>query len=277
MRVVQLIFLFFLPFALWAQSGAGGGSIQGTVKDTTGAVLPGATLAIRHLASGRTFNTVSNADGFFVTPPSNIGAYKVRVEMPGMKAWEGEVTLETGRIAVLDPVLTAGQVTETVMVTESAPLVTTTDATDASTLDSQRIKEIPINGRNLNTLIANVTPGVESINDVNGGVRVSGLMSYSTDYVQDGASSNNREFGGSANLQGLESIGEVRIETSTSSAKYTRPTSIIVSTKSGGNRLNLALFETHRNNAFGVARARQDVFRDGTPYKTPKLDRKSVV
>ncbi|MBY0503946.1 MAG: TonB-dependent receptor [Bryobacteraceae bacterium] len=259
--------------SLWAQSGAGGGSIQGTVKDSTGSIIPGATLVIRHLASGRTFNTVSNSDGFFVTPPSNIGLYKVRVEMPGMKAWEGEVTLETGRIAVVDPVLVPGQVTETVMVTEAAPLVTTTDATDASTLDAQRIKEIPVNGRNLNTLIANVTPGVESLNDVNGGVRVSGLMSYSTDYVQDGASSNNREFGGSANLQGLESIGEVRIETSTSSAKYTRPTSIIVSTKSGGNRLSGALFETHRNNAFGVARARQDVFRDGTPYKTPKLIR----
>ncbi len=273
--MLRLIFLFFCLAinAGLAQSGAGGGAIQGTVKDSTGAVLPGASLAIRHLASGRTFNTVSNADGFFVTPPSNIGVYKVRIEMAGMKSWEGEVTLETGRIAVLDPVLTPGQVTETVMVTESAPLVTTTDATDASTLDSQRIKEIPINGRNLNTLIANVTPGVESIVDVNGGVRVSGLMSYSTDYVQDGASSNNREFGGSANLQGLESIGEVRIETSTSSAKYTRPTSIIVSTKSGGNRLSLAIFETHRNNAFGVARARQDVFRDGTPYKTPKLIR----
>jgi len=270
---LRLILLVFFALSLNAQSGAGGGSIQGTVKDSTGSIIPGATLAIRHLASGRTFNTVSNAEGFFVTPPSNIGAYKIRVEMAGMKAWEGEVTLETGRIAVVDPVLVPGQVTETVMVTESAPLVTTTDATDASTLDAQRIKEIPINGRNLNTLIANVTPGVESLNDVNGGVRVSGLMSYSTDYVQDGASSNNREFGGSANLQGLESIGEVRIETSTSSARYTRPTSIIVSTKSGGNRLSLALFETHRNNAFGVARARQDVFRDGTPYKTPKLIR----
>lgn len=272
--VLRLSSLAILAISsLAGQSSAGGGSVQGTVKDSSGSVIPGATIAIRHLASGRTFNTVSNAEGFFVTPPSNIGPYKIRVELAGMKAWESEVNLETGKIAVVDPVLVPGQVSETVMVTESAPLVTTTDATDASTLDSQRIKEIPVNGRNLNTLIANVTPGVESLTDVNGGVRVSGLMAYSTDYVQDGASSNNREFGGSANLQGLESIGEVRIETSTSSAKYTRPTSIIVSTKSGGNRLSLAVFETHRNNAFGVARARQDVFLDGTPYRTPKLIR----
>jgi len=268
-----LALLLFLTVSVFAQSSAGGGSIQGTVKDPTGAVLPGAKLTIRHLESGRSTITVANSEGFFVTPPLNIGAYKIRVEMGGMKAWEGDLTLETGRVAVVDPVLTPGQVSETVVVTDTVPLVNTTDATDASTLDSQRIKELPINGRNLNTLLANVTPGVEDSDGAGGAIRVSGLMSYSTDYVQDGAAANNREFGGSANLQGLESIGEVRVETSTSSAKYTRPTSVIVSTKSGSNRLQFAVFETHRNNAFGVARARQDVFLDGRPFQAPKLIR----
>lgn len=259
--------------ACFAQSSAGGGTIQGTVKDPTGAVIAGARIAITHIATGRTTNTVTNEDGYFATPPINIGSYKVRVELEGMKAWESELNLETGRVAEIAPVLSPGQISETVQVTDTVPLVTTTDPTDASTLDARRILEIPINGRNLNVLLEDVTPGVEAINDVNGGVRVSGLMTYSTDYVQDGAAANNREFGGSANLQGLESIGEVRIETSTSSAKYTRPTSVIITTKSGTNRLKFALWETHRNNAFGVARARQDVFFDGTPYKTPKLIR----
>ena len=67
--MVKLIFLVCVAaFSRLAQGAAGGGSIQGTVKDATGAILPGATLAIRHLASGRTFNTVANADGFFVIP-----------------------------------------------------------------------------------------------------------------------------------------------------------------------------------------------------------------
>ena len=83
-------------------------------------------------------------------------------------------------------------------------------------------------------------------------------MGYSNSYVQDGAASNNREFGGSMNLQGLESVGEVRVETSTSSAKYNTPPSVIVSTKSGTNKLRISAYETARNNAFGVARARQD-------------------
>ncbi len=270
---MQLLALLMICASAFAQSSAGGGSIQGTVKDPTGAVLPGAKLTILHIESGRVFNSVANGEGFYVTPPMNIGQYKMRVEMGGMKAWEGELRVETGKIVAVDPVLTPGQVSETVVVTDSVPLVNVVDATDASTLDAQRIRELPINGRNLNTLLGNVTPGVEDSDGAGGSIRVSGLMSYSTDYVQDGASSNNREFGGSANLQGLESIGEVRVETSTSSAKYTRPTSVIVSTKSGSNRLQFALFETHRNNGFGVARARQDVFLDGRPFQTPKLIR----
>src|SRR5262245_44859384 len=74
-------------------------------------------------------------------------------------------------------------------------------------------------------------------------------------------------------MQGLESMGEVRIETSTSSAKYTTPTNIIVSTKSGTNAIHGSLYETHRNNSFGVARARQDVNLNGLEYKAPHLIR----
>ncbi|MCC6539224.1 MAG: carboxypeptidase regulatory-like domain-containing protein, partial [Bryobacterales bacterium] len=99
------IFLaLLLTLSAFAQSSAGGGSIQGTVKDPTGAVLPGAKITIRHLESGRATTTVANAEGFFATPPLNIGAYKVRVEMTGMKAWESDLTLETGRIAAIEPV-----------------------------------------------------------------------------------------------------------------------------------------------------------------------------
>ena len=266
-----LFLLFAVPGWLPAQSG--GGTIQGTVSDSGGLVVPGARISIVHLTTNRATETESNESGLFVTPPLNIGMYRIRVSHTGMTTWQTEVNVETGRTIEVAPVLKPSDVAETVEVTETVPLVSQTEPTDGSTLDSQRIKEVPINGRNLNTLVELATPGVEMIGDVNGGVRISGLMAYSTDYIQDGASSNNREFGGSANLQGLESIGEVRVETSTSSARYTRPTSIIVSTRSGTNRLAFSLFETHRNNAFGVARARQDVNLDGSPFKTPKLIR----
>jgi hypothetical protein len=271
LTAAALLVLAVVALAVSAQSG--GGTVQGTVTDASGLVMPGTQVRILHLATNRATETQSNESGFFVTPPLTIGAYRVRVTAPGMKLWETTVNVETGRTLELKPVLRPGDVAETIQVVDTAPLVTQTEPTDGSTLDAQRIKEIPINGRNLNTLVELATPGVEMTGDVNGGVRISGLMAYSTDYVQDGASSNNREFGGSANLQGLESIGEVKVETSTSSARYTRPTSVIVSTRSGTNELRFSLFETHRNNAFGLARARQDVNLDGSPFKTPKLVR----
>ena len=268
-----LVAFLALALSCLGQSAAGGGTIQGTVLDSTGAAVAGAKIDIRHIDTGLSSVRTSNSEGYFTTPPLNIGRYKIRVESAGMKAWEGELVLETGKTVQIEPVLSAGNVTETIQVTDTIPLVTTTDPTDASTLDSRRIKELPINGRDLNTLLGQVAPGVEQIIDVNGGVRTGGLMGYSNSYVQDGAASNNREFGGSMNLQGLESVGEVRVETSTSSAKYNTPTSVIVSTKSGTNKLRISAYETARNNAFGVARARQDISFSDTPYKTPKLIR----
>src|SRR5215475_2834598 len=257
----------------FAQSSAGGGTIQGTVKDATEAIIPGARVRITHLATGRVINSEANSEGFFATPPLAIGKYKVRVEAAGMKAWEGELNVETGRISEVAPTLTPGEVSETVVIEGNVtPLVSVSDPTEGSTLDAKRISELPINGRNLNTLLESVTPGVEAINDVNGGVRISGLMVYSTNYTQDGATTNNREFGGSGIVSGLESIGEVKIETSSSSAKYTTPTSVIITTRGGGNQFHGSLYETHRNNGFGVARARQDVLI-GQEYKVPKLIR----
>ncbi len=265
--------VFLAAISCLAQSVTGGGTIQGTVKDATGSAIANAHVVLTHVQSGVPTATTTNADGYFATPPLKIGTYKVRVEAPGMKAWESEVALETGRTVDIEPQLQVGQVNEKVTVTETIPLVTTTDPTDGTTLDSRRIEELPVNGRDLNTLLAEVTPGLEQVIDVNGGVRASGMMVYSTNYVQDGAASNNREFGGSMNLAGLESVGEVRVETSTSNAKYSSPASVIVTTKGGGNQVHAAVYETVRNNAFGVARARQDVNYDGTPYHVPKLIR----
>jgi hypothetical protein len=252
---------------------SGGGEIQGTVKDASGAVIPGAKLQITHVETGTKTTGASNNDGFFAFPPVPVGKYLIRCEATGMKAWEQTAELEAGQTLDVNPILTLGQTSETVTVSAAVPLITTTDPTDATTLDAKRIKELPINGRDLNTLLADVTPGVEQVIDVNGGVRSGGLMVYGTDYQQDGASANNREFGGSTGLQGLESIAEVRVETSTGNARSSSPTSVIVSTRGGTNRFRGDVIETIRNNAWGVARRREDVNPNGAPFQLPKLIR----
>lgn len=264
--------LMVCSLSVVAQTTSGGGTLQGTVKDESGAAIPNATVKLTSLATGATSTFVTTSAGLFVTPTVNIGQYKVRIEATGMKAWEGQVRIETAREISIEPVMKVGEVTETVVIEGNiAPLINAAEPTVGSTLDATRIKELPINGRNINALLEDTVPGLEAIIDVNGGVRAAGLMSYSTDYIQDGASSNNREFGGSGIIQGLESIGEVRVETSASSAKYNRPTSVIVTTKGGSNKFRFTAFETHRNNGFGVARARQDVLFTGAEYKVPTL------
>ncbi|MBO0859465.1 MAG: carboxypeptidase regulatory-like domain-containing protein, partial [Chloracidobacterium sp.] len=273
--LLGLLVAGFPPFQqALAQSSAGGGAIQGTVRDEAGAAIAGAKVKITNEATGLAQNLVTNESGYYVTPALSIGVYAIRVEAQGMKSWEGKVQVETARSASVEVVMVVGHVGDTVTIEGSVvPLVNTAEPTEGSTLDSKRISELPINGRNINTLIEDVTPGVEGINNSNGGVRIGGMMVYSTNYLQDGASTNNIEMGGSGVIQGIDSIGEVRIETSTSSAKYTTPTSVIITTKGGGNQIHGSLFETHRNNAFGVARARQDVLFNGQDYQAPQLIR----
>src|SRR5215470_13770075 len=107
---------FFSTRTAVAQSSAGGGTIQGTVKDETGAIIPGAKVKITHLATGRVVNSETNSEGFFVTPQVDIGKYKIHVEAVGMKAWEGQLIVETGRVSEVSAKLTAGEVSETVVI-----------------------------------------------------------------------------------------------------------------------------------------------------------------
>jgi hypothetical protein len=262
---------FAAVYALAQSSGAA--TLQGTVRDGSGALVPGAKISATHIDTGIQSTTVTNNEGFFVLPPLQIGKYRVRCEAPGMKAWQGDTLLEAAKTVEVNPRLTLGDVAQTVEVSADVPMITTTEPTDATTLDQQRIKELPINGRDLNTLIMDVTPGIEYGGNVNDGARTGGLMQYATTYSQDGAAANNREFGGSQGLQGLESVGEVRIETSTGNAKSSTPASVIVSTRSGTNRLVVSLYETARNNCCGVAKRLQDVNPNGAPFPLPQLIR----
>src|SRR5438128_1231858 len=118
------------------QSVTGGGTVQGTVKDATGSAITKARVTLTHVESGVVTPSETNSEGYFATPPVKIGAYRVRVEASGMKAWESQIMLETGRTVDLEPKLEVGAVSEKVTVTETAPLVTTTDPTDGTTLDA---------------------------------------------------------------------------------------------------------------------------------------------
>src|SRR5213593_5215088 len=152
--VVVLLF----SFALSAQGNFG--RILGSVKDPTGAVLPGATVNIIDTQRGLARTVTTDEAGQYNAPALNPGTYTVRVEFPGFKTLSREnVVVEVGRELRVDLTIEPGQQSETVTVNEAIPLVDTTSATLGGVLPNAAINDMPLNGRNYQNLL-NLIPGV---------------------------------------------------------------------------------------------------------------------
>lgn len=259
-RLIRFLLLVaFSALTLMAQTGSG--TVQGIVKDASSAVVAGATVTINHTDTMRKYSTTTNDVGLFVFPPVQPGPYDVLVEAPGMQNWSAKLLLVVGQRVELSPVLQVGTIsTQVTVATEAAPLVTTSDATISRNLERQRIEQLPSNGRSVANLVVMASPGLfngqdGAINPINTGLR-DGVELY-----QDGAVIKNRDVGiWSERLPGVDSVQELRVETSMSSAQFNRPGSVILSTKSGTNTVHGSAFETNRNSGMGVARARQDYY-----------------
>ncbi len=245
-----------------AQSGAG--SIQGTVMDTTHAVIPRASINVVNQATSVAINTKSNDVGFYQVPGLFAATYVVTVSAPNMKTYTTTLQLLVAQNAVINPVMTAGAVTQQVEVTGNEVQLTTTDnGTIGSTLENSRINQLPMNGRFLYTLAGMTTPGLEG-----NGQRANGLLQQALEYVADGAPLDNRQLGNmtQASLPDPDSVQEVQIQTNDSSALYSTPGTAVITTKSGSNALHGTFFETARNNAIGIAKARQDPSNFSAPH-----------
>ena len=256
--------LFHQNIAL-AQSGAG--SIQGTIQDPSAAAIPGCAVHVVNQKTGVTFDTTSNSTGFYSVPGMFSGSYTITFTAKGLKTYKTELTLQDAQNAVINPTLTVGDVSEQVVVTGDPFQQVTYDSGTVSThLDTTRIDQLPKNGRNVLGLAGATTPGLEG-----SGTRANGIMQEGLEYSQDGAPMTNRNFGGELNtaqatLPDPDSVQEVKIETLNSSAQFATPATAIITTKSGTNQFHGSLFETARNNAVGIARARQNPADFAAPH-----------
>ncbi len=271
-RCAMIGFAFVIGFALGrpasAQSGAG--SIQGTVTDPTGAVIADANIHVVNQATGVAVDTTTNSVGFYQVPDLFTGTYAVSVSAPGMKTYTQALELLVAQSAVINVTMTAGAVTQRIEVSADTVQLTTTDnGIVSATLENQRINQLPLNGRNLLQLTAESTPGLEGCAEDSYGACPNGLQGYAMSYVADGAPLSSDEFGGShvgqTQFPDLDSIQEVRIETSGLSAQYATPATGVITTKSGTNNLHGSMFWTARNSYWGIAKSRQNALPD-TPY-----------
>src|ERR1041384_4551626 len=128
----------------WGQTGTG--TIQGIVKDATGAVIPHARITIVHAETARQNKTEANDVGFYLLPSIQVGAYEFSVEAPGMETWKGNLNLAAGQTAAVDPALKLATTATAVTVAgDVTPLVTTTSPTVATVVERERIEQLPIN------------------------------------------------------------------------------------------------------------------------------------
>lgn len=245
--------------AALAQSGAG--SVQGTVTDPDGAVIPGAQIRVVNAATGVVSNTITNSAGFYQAPGLFAASYQISVSASGMKTSEQTIRLLVAQRAVVNFKLQTGSVSQKVVVHGNAvQLINTVNGAITSTLDAARISQLPENGRSIISLVNTTTPGLSSCPE--SGSCSNGLSGPAMEYEVDGATLTNREFGGvhagNSQMVDQDSIREVQTETDGSGAEFDSPATVILSTKSGTNQIHGTMFYTAENSAFGIARQRQD-------------------
>jgi hypothetical protein len=135
---VAVAFLFVSTSIGFAQGGTQ--SLSGTVVDSGGGVLPGATVVAKNNATGQTFEVTSNESGVFAIPGIAVGTYTVTVTLSGFKtAVSSDVRIITGTPASIKPILEIGALTETVQVSSRAELVQTQTAAVSSTLIAEQL------------------------------------------------------------------------------------------------------------------------------------------
>ena len=187
LRLVVLAVCILFPVSSVAQTITG--AISGVVNDSTGGVLPGVTVTFTHLQSSREISAVTDSDGRYQSMPLQLGDYRVDATLQGFKsASRTGITLTLDTIARVDFTLEIGALTEVVEVNEAARPLETTSSTLAKLVDNRRIAELPLNTRNVYSLIL-LTPGVAgSIGNSYGDLRytVNGTRPRTNDVLVDG-------------------------------------------------------------------------------------------
>ena len=246
-------FAVLIATAAWAQAPVG--TISGTVRDQSDAVVPGATITVRNVATGVERHLVSNADGTFSAPSLAAGAYTVVAELTGFRTQRIEVTVATGRVLTVDMRMEVGAATEVVNVAANAIHVETEDHAVTGVITRQKIQELPLNGRSFLQL-AFLEPGVTanpgSTSQYNSlfSVSILGGDSNKTAITVDGGNIRNNIEGNT----GMNFSQEVVEEFQLSSANFDLSTgitsvgSVNIVTRTGSNDMRGSAYFFFRNN-----------------------------
>ena len=234
------------------------GSVAGTVRDATGAVIPHVKFTLTNTSTNSQITMVSNPEGEFQFLQLAPATYRMIAEAPGFKrASVSSVLVQVDQITHVDLTLEVGNVTESVQVEAAVPILETDKTTLSSVVDSSNIASLPLNGRQSMDL-ALITPGVvpTAAGTQVFSFNVAGARSQSNIYLLDGVSNMDTQVNSNLNnFRITDGMQEFAVQTSVSTAEFGRGTGGQVSmvTKSGTNALHGSLFEYLRNSNFDAA------------------------
>lgn len=240
--------------------------LVGTVKETSGAVVPGVSVTATNLDTGLLRTSVTNEQGDYVLPTLPVGRYEVAAELSGFKrVVQSPVPLDVDQTARVDLLLELGDLTETVEVTGGAPIVNSETSSIGQVIAQEQVQGLPLNGRNfiqLGLLVPGTTegpPAAGTVRSRQGGVAISanGQRLDQNNWMLDGIDNNAAFFGLAVIVPSPEAIQQFKVETSNYSAEFGRAAGAVVNLqiKSGTNSFHGTGYEYFRDEALDATRA----------------------
>src|SRR6266480_5953338 len=263
MRRFHVLAIVFSLITALARMGAQTttGSIVGTVSDPSGAVISGANITVNNMDTGIAVKAASDSTGNYVVTPLSVGRYSVTAEAAGFKkSVRTDITVNVQDRVRVDVALEVGAVTDTVEVQASAPLLQTDTSYLGQVVESQRIVDLPLNGRyfsRLAILTAGTAPTPAGARDEKtGGFSSNGVRPYQNNYLLDGVDNNSMSedmVNQASYVVGPppDAIAEFKVQTNSMSAEFGRSGGAVlnVTIKSGTNTLHGTVYEFLRNSA----------------------------
>src|SRR5216684_625178 len=275
--------LCLIPVHLCAQATTA--KVVGTVTDPSGAAIPSATVTARNAQTNQSRATKTNEVGNYEFSFMPVGAYTLTVESSGFqKAEVSQFQLTVDQVARINVQLTVGEVSEKVSVEVSAVALQTEDARVGTVIDSQKVVELPLNGRTF-VQLALLTPGVNpgtpgsiTVRRSRGavgqqaGMSANGARDTQNRFYYDGIEAMDLDSYSFSFSPSIDAINEFKVQASSYSAEVggSPGGQVNLSTKSGTNVLHGTLWEFNRNDAFTALNGFQPRFPG---VKPPRLNR----
>ena len=243
------------------------GTITGTVTDSSGALVPNATVTILDVSTNTPRETKTNAEGVYRVFGLRPGAYKVKVTAPNMGTTEVTgIQVNGSDVLNANAVLKVASTTQTLEVSAEAPLVNTDDQTISDTINSRAVIDLPRDSRDVYSFLylnPNITQGSD-----NGEFKFLGAQSYGGNFTLDGQRSNGGVFGSPTNSKpSLEAVADINVLSNDFSAEYAGISNIRVTTKRGGAGYHGSVFYNNKNSALAAFTLQDEIGRrDFAPY-----------